>query len=72
MTTKIPSRLKRKKARGRAISCANKVRYECAQEAKDNPYSQDSYACKFCGGWHLTGAIYKNQNNSRKFNRKTK
>ena len=59
-----------KKARRRARSCESKVRYATAQEARANPYSQDSYACSFCGGWHLTGSIYKTIGICRKFNRK--
>lgn len=60
------------KTRHRDTGCAYKVRYESRQEAKSNPYHQDCYACKFCGGWHLTGAVYKTQKNARKFCRKIK
>lgn len=67
----VQSRLA-KKDRHRQHSCERKVRYATAQEAKANPYSQDSYACKFCGGWHLTGAIYKTIGVCRRFNRKFK
>jgi hypothetical protein len=48
-------------ARLQARACEGKTRYprEAEARAKADQYGQETYACRFCGGWHLTASMHK-------------
>lgn len=47
------SRLRRLKER----SCGTKRRFPTREQAAAHNSGQVAYACRYCGGWHLTGQL---------------